>query len=216
MIKIYIGTDPKDWLYNEVLRLSILKRTQSPVEFLELKYIPAKIDAKSSDFNRFAIPESCKYEGKALYLGAKTLIFDDVQKLYDLPAPNGALALPKEIGGEPGRDLNVMVLDCAKLKEWNVVRWAPALARDRQVFNRTLWGLPNGLSHKYFDDLPVEWNSSQRPCSLLSYQDDTNPEFLQELRSAIQSHDIPESFIQKEIKQGNLHPRLLDALWNQA
>jgi hypothetical protein len=215
LIKVFIGTDPKDWLYNEVLRLSILKRTQSPVEFLELKYIPVKIDAKNISFNRFAIPESCNFQGRAIYLDAKCLVLEDIKKLFELPIKKGVLALPKEIGGEQGRDMDVMVMECDLLKDWNILRWAPVLARDRQVFNRTLWGLPKGLNHDYFEDLPPEWNSSVMPCSLLRGEPG-NPEFLRELREAIHSKDIPETFIQKEIRQGNINASLLDELWNQA
>ena len=229
-IRIFIGTEPKQWLPTEVLRWSVLRRTSSPIEFQELKHIPLHLKGEmytGFSFYRFSIPENCAFKGRAIYLDADIIVLDDIQNLLKLNMENhGALAKPVKAGTEGGRYTSVMLLDNEKLKHWKIQEWVEKINKNPALYNDTLWASPKGLNATDFGDLPAYWND------LDHYDDKTkiihytnvpmqpwkraghpfSSVFLKELKSAIEEDEIPTDAIQREIRQGHLYPELLEDL----
>src|SRR5262245_27843382 len=120
-IFIGVGCVEAQLLPFAVLRHSILKRTRRAVRVEPLYNtgieIPVPQDPRNQQktpfsFQRFTIPEACKYAGRAIYLDSDMLVFDDIESLV---AQNfgdaNLLAVPHET--------SVLVLDCDRLT-WSI------------------------------------------------------------------------------------------------
>jgi len=227
-IRVFIGTEPNQWLPKEVLRWSIKRRTAAQVEFHELKYIPLNLKIKKYGgfaFYRFSIPEMCQYEGRAIYLDADTMLLADIQELYQLEmGEHGALACRRSAENEGGRYTGVMLLNAAKLKHWKLSDWVEAVNKNPALYNETLWATPEGLNGRDFGDLPDTWNQLDRcdeTTKIMHYTDIPrkpwkNPEhpfgslFLKELKSAVENEEIPLDAIEHEIRYGHIYPNILN------
>lgn len=223
MIKIFIGTEEAQWLPTQVLRHSVLRRTQAPVEFIDLIHIPLQLNLKmytGFSFYRFYIPEACNYEGRAIYLDADIVVLDDIQKLVDLDmGDKGALARPE--GDE--RYTSVMLLDCEKLKHWKIKNWAGLINAGMASYEGIMIGSKRGLNHKDFGPLPKEWNGLDEwtpDTKILHYTHvPTQPWkvaghplahlFLRELKSALDEKVISRADVEKEIAEGHIYPEIL-------
>lgn len=60
---------------------------------------------------RWAIPELCRFEGRAIYCDSDVMFLDDVAKLFDAPMPKGKVIMARE-----PRRLCVSLWDCAAAK----------------------------------------------------------------------------------------------------
>jgi hypothetical protein len=125
MIRVFVGCSPgQDTESQAVLEYSLRAHASEPVE---ITWMALNGDRKSpwggwdctgwqTPFTslRWAIPEVCGNEGRAIYLDSDVIVMGDIAELWDQPMPEGAFALIK---GE-GRKLRtcVMVLDCAEAK----------------------------------------------------------------------------------------------------
>lgn len=226
-INIYIGTEPMQWLPTEVLKYSILKRTQSPVSFTDLKDIPLKLDRKmytNFSFYRFAIPEINQYKNKALYLDADIVVLCDIADLAGLDMQNkGALARDFIFKGQLFKPTSVMVMDCPKLTHWKTDEWVEKINTDPKLYQATMWGLPDGLNYHDFGVLPTCWNQFDEydeNTKIIHYTSvPTQPWkkpnhpfghlFLDEMRSAIADKVISLQDILKEVSSGHIHPYIL-------
>lgn len=133
-IRVFIGTDPSQLGAAEVLRQSILEKSSLPVDIktMENLRIPEPKDARQSQrtgfsFARWAIPELCNYNGKAIYIDADMFVFADIKELWEMPM-NGAT-----VNIVDGRDTSycsdkakgnknetsVMLIDCSKA-DWSL------------------------------------------------------------------------------------------------
>ena len=223
MIKIFVGTEDAQWLPTQVLRHSVLRRTKSPVEFIDLINIPLQLNLKmytGFSFYRFYIPEACNYTGRAIYLDADIVVLDDIQKLIDMDmGDKGALARPD--GDE--RYTSVMLLDCEKLKAWKIKNWAGLINAGMASYEGIMIGSKRGLNHKDFGALPKEWNSLDEwtpDTKILHYTHvPTQPwkkgghpfrrPFLLELKAALDDRVITREDVQKEIEAGHIYPEIL-------
>lgn len=229
-IRIFIGTEPKQWLPTEVLRWSIQRRTSAPVDFQELKHIPLNLKGEmytGFSFYRFSIPEICAYKGRAIYLDADIVVLDDIQNLIDYDMKeHAALARPVKQETEGGRYTSVMLLDNEKLKHWKISDWVEKINKNPNLYNDTLWASPQGLNAADFGDLPPFWNDLDHYDENTKIIHYTNVPmqpwkraghpygnvFLKELKSAIDEDEIPTDAIEREIRQGHLYPELLQDL----
>lgn len=229
-IRIFIGTEPKQWLPTEVLRWSIQSRTNAPVEFQELKHIPLYLKSEmytGFSFYRFSIPETCSYQGRAIYLDADIVVLDDIQKLFSMDmGEHGALARPIKPGTKEGRYTSVMLLDNEKLTHWKIKNWVDQINLNPSLYNDTLWVSPKGLNFNDFGDLPSYWNDLDhydQQTKILHYthvpiqpwKKADHPFghiFFKELKAAIEEEEIPIDAIEREIRQGHLYPDLLKDL----
>lgn len=226
-IKIYIGTEPNQWLPTEVLRWSIKSRTQAPVEFHELKHISLNLKNRmytGFSFYRFAIPEATHYQGRAIYLDADIVVLDDIKNLFDLDMKQkGALARKLHSEQENGRYTSVMLLDTEKLKHWKLNDWVEKINANPQLYDETLWVTSKGLNAQDFGDLPDEWNHLDQADAKTKIIHYTNVPmqpwkrsghpygsiFLKELKAAIENDEIPLDAVELEIKHGHIYPDIL-------
>lgn len=228
-LRVFIGTESKQWLSFELLRYSILRRTQSSLDFQDLRLLPLKERVRSFGgpaIHRFAIPEFCSFQGKAIYLDANTIVLGDLFKLLEIDmCGRGALARPVVEGHpEAGRYTSVMLLDCDKLKEWKLEEWVELMIKDPAAYTNTLKALPGGFGTKDFGDLPSVYNQrgtfdettkifhySHIPVHISAERGGPNFSslFISELKSAIADEEISLDLIFKEIELGHIHPSLL-------
>src|SRR5687768_7259766 len=112
-----VGCLEAQWLPFAVLRHSILRHASRPVRVEPLFRcgieIPVPRDERNRpktpfSFQRFVIPEVCKYRGRAMYLDSDMLVFGDIVPLLEMAFGDAnVLAVPRET--------SVMVLDCKNL-----------------------------------------------------------------------------------------------------
>ncbi len=145
MIRASIGSEPLQLINCRVLVSSILRRTNSEVEFsyswtpeqgwhpLIATYPKVKNGTKFSIW-RWMVPELYGYEGGAIYLDADQIVFADIAELWnELPVNMGMAAVTNAIGvfgkkkPEPGAiQTSVMVMDCG----WEQYRLAHQMITD--------------------------------------------------------------------------------------
>ena len=121
-VRVFIGTEPNQWLPKEVLRWSIRRRTTCELEFRELKHIPLNLKTHNAyAFYRFSVPEMCAYGGRAIYLDPDIVMLADIEGLYHLDMQgHGALARKRGLEADAGYHTGVMLLDTEKLQHWKL------------------------------------------------------------------------------------------------
>lgn len=231
-MKVFVGTEPKQWLASEVLRYSILKRTKAELDFQELKYLPIKLNLPMyTGFSifRYAIPELCNYQGKAIYLDADVVVVSDLLDLWNLtgkPALARSMHPKKTQMDEPlaGRYTSVMLLDCERLTHWKLDEWVEKINQDNSLYGKTMQALPGGLATEDFGDLPENYNHLDHfdeTTKIIHYTHVPSQPwkvpghpfarvFLEELKSAIEEDEIPLDAVQREIAYGHVYPTLLE------
>lgn len=122
-------------------------------------------------FTRFAIPDLCGHQGRALYLDADMLVFGDVAELADLdfdgrsvlcsfqPEPPAAWA--DKASFRPGRHVAVMLLDTGRLP-WKPDEIVAGLDEGRYTYDQLLHDQCLVVPGDIADTIPVEWNSLER------------------------------------------------------
>ena len=149
-IRVFVGCEDSQMIAAQVLAHSIRKHTDHPVDIFFMNNSAVRQPRDSANrpgtgfsFNRFLIPRLCGFEGKAIYLDADMLVFEDIVNLWRIPFDGATLLCSSQTEvprgwedgknnslGEgrywtPGRQLSVMLLDCASLN------WDPDVIVDR-------------------------------------------------------------------------------------
>ncbi|MEC7839867.1 MAG: glycosyltransferase [Chlamydiota bacterium] len=223
-IKIFIGTEPAQWLPTEVLKRSILTRTKTEVEFCDLIGIDLGLRLKmytGFSFYRYAIPEKSDYKGRSLYLDADMVVLGDIADLHNLDM-NGHNALAR-IRNKETYFTSVMLMDCAKLKHWKVKEWVALINAGLTSYSGCMSGGPSGMNHDDFGPLPEEWNHFDHyddTTKLIHYTNvPTQPwkrpghpyrgAFLSELKAALDDGTVTEKAVEKEIQAKHIYPNIL-------
>lgn len=181
-IRVFVGCDDSQMAGAYVLEHSIRKHTKHPVEvfFMQNAAVRAPRDTKNRpgtgfSFNRFTIPALAGNQGKAIYVDADMLVFDDIAKLWNLPMngksvlcsyfdgipepwKNGGMALESGREFKAGRQLSVMLLDCEKL-DWDVGRIVDDLDAGRYTYRELMADLSICRTEEIGDTIPETWNS---------------------------------------------------------
>lgn len=137
VIRISIGTEPSQYVASQVLRSSILRRTNRPVEFTEswtpeggwhplFKAAPAVRKGTKFSTWRWLVPAVYQHAGRAIYLDADQVVLGDIGELWDsLPAGKSIAMVRNAVGifgkktPEPNHwQTSVMVMDCGRC-EWD-------------------------------------------------------------------------------------------------
>lgn len=145
MINIFIGTSEngEDKEAEEVLEYSLRKNCLS--ENLNITFISNSPESSNffSGFNtdnwwtpfsflRWAIPEYCGFQGRALYMDVDQINFKDISKLFYMDLKDKALAMR-----EGDFNCGVLLMDCEKMKELlppiNVLKEKPLKFQDELV-----------------------------------------------------------------------------------
>lgn len=121
MIKIFIGTseglDDKD--AELVLEYTLRKNCSEPLEIIFMRNTPGNFFGGFNNhtwwtpfsYLRWAIPEFCNFQGRALYMDVDQVNFKDISRLFYMDLEGKPLAVR-----EGDYRTCVMVLDCEKLK----------------------------------------------------------------------------------------------------
>lgn len=134
-IKIFVGCDPNNCDLEQmmVLDYSIHKHTQHPVEII---WMQLSSDASSPWYSnpitnegwktekwatpfsgfRWAIPELCNFEGRAIYMDTDVIVLCDLNELWTHPMNEKAMVIAK--GGSSSARLCTSVWDCNKAKQY--------------------------------------------------------------------------------------------------
>ncbi len=225
MYKVFIGTEEAQWLPTEVLKHSILRRSSSSYEFVELKNIPISLNIKmytGFSFYRFSIPETCQFQGRALYLDADIVVLCDLKELFEIEI-DGYGVLSRPYPKINGYFTSVMIMDCAKLTNWKIHQWVTLINAKIAGYRDTMAANPLGLCHKEFGPLDTIWNDFDQ-CSektkILHYTYvPTQPWkkaghpyayiFLKEMKSALDASVFSADEVKKEIDEGHIYPEIL-------
>ena len=137
-IRIFIGSEPGNQDAEITLEHSIRKTTSGPYSITWMSDgIPCSVwqhwnkgrndraqDTRigwKTNFSafRWAIPELCDFEGRAIYLDVDQIVIRDIRQMWELPMDDSSyLAI------RPDRT-DVMLMDCSKFKS----DWWPALSK---------------------------------------------------------------------------------------
>ncbi|WP_151765704.1 glycosyl transferase [Acinetobacter colistiniresistens] len=134
-IKIFVGCDPNNCDLEQmmVLDYSVRKHTKHPVEivWMQLSHDPNSpwytnqetgegwhTEHWATPFSgfRWAIPESCNFQGRAIYMDADVVVLCDIAELWSHPKKNDAIVIAK--GGKNVARLCTCVWDCEKAKDY--------------------------------------------------------------------------------------------------
>lgn len=134
-IRISVGSEPMQWVACEVLKHSIRRRTERPVEFVEswsksqgwhplMQAAPNLKGGTGFNVWRWLTPNLFGH-GKAIYLDADQVVLADIGELWDQLQAEKTIAVVTEAVGifgpkktpEPGKlQTSVMLMDCGKLR----------------------------------------------------------------------------------------------------
>ena len=234
-IKIYVGTQPEQWLAVRVLEYSISQHTQMPVQVqplyeaiqaaglqIPMPANPALRPRTPFSFQRFAIPQLCHYQGRAIYLDSDMQVFRDIDRLWSW-AFDGADLLSVEEPANSGRapQFSVMVLNCAQL-DWDVVDLVHQLEAGRWTYQQFVLEMAPAATVAAV--LPSVWNDLERhqpgETALTHYTDmDTQPWltvhnplaqiWCRDLLAAVSVGYLSRAAVAAEVKKGFVRPSLL-------
>ncbi|MFK8020851.1 MAG: glycosyltransferase [Pseudomonadales bacterium] len=240
-IQIYVGTDRSQRIGLKVLEYSIRKTTsrQFKVHSLEHLKLPEPVDKRQTQrtgfsFSRFAIPQLSNFTGKAIYMDADMLVFQDIGQLWDLPFEGKKIHIQGAVPTESklrstgkfnavkrAKQCSVALLDCAALN------WRP---------EQIIAGLDGQYSYKQLMEelcildeseigyaIPAEWNSleywDEQTCNLhytdmqtqpwVSARNKNGQRWLSVLREMRSKGIISTKEIQTEVELGFARPSLL-------
>lgn len=225
VIRIFIGTEPMQWLATEVLKRSIRTRTKAEVHFENLIGLDLGLKCKmytGFSFFRFTIPEKCNYAGRAIYLDADMVVLGDIKELFEMEM-NGynALAVTKD---KIRWYTSVMLLDNEKLKHWKIAEWVALINTGLTSYQGTMCGESSGMNAGDFGPLPFYWNHFDyydETTRLIHYTNvprqpwkkEGHPyrgAFLQELKAALDDNTVSLADVKREIEANHIYPTVLD------
>ncbi len=108
-------------------------------------------DLQSFTLAAFMAPELAGFEGRAMVIDPDIFALSDVGELFARDLHGKSLAARPKRGAW---DTSVMLLDCAKLKHWNMKKILDDLAAGRIAYEDWMT-----LKREQVDDLEPEWNS---------------------------------------------------------
>ncbi len=114
-IRIFIGCDDSMMIPAHALEYSIRKHTEHPVDIFYMRNMPLPTPKHSKNrpgtgfsFNRFLIPKLVGGEGRAIWLDADMLVFDDIAELWNMPFEGKSVLCSTQVevpqGWENGRN----------------------------------------------------------------------------------------------------------------
>lgn len=177
-LRIFVGVEESQLVAYRVLEYSIRKGSSVPVEVTPMLDLPHRMPRDAANrprtnfsFARFAIPELCGYQGRALYLDADMLVLGDVAELAALPFGDHPVLISAShttehwSGHEPvdnfGAQQAVMLLDCPRLS-WDLDEIVDALDAGRFSYRDLMADLCIVDRSQVAADIPAAWNDLER------------------------------------------------------
>jgi hypothetical protein len=234
-IRVFIGASVSEWLPAKVLEYSIKLNTDKAVETFILSSVAREfklpVHAKNQprtpfSFQRFLIPELCNYKGRAIYLDADMIVFDDIYSLWETDFSGSDLLATSSRDLNRPTQFSVMLLDCEKLN-WSIEDIVCSLNKNLFSYEQLMFEfvIAENISKK----LSWAWNSMEffepELVKLLHFTDmNTQPWvskknknkniWLSCLRDAISSGFISMADVVREIESGSVRPSILQDISN--
>jgi lipopolysaccharide biosynthesis glycosyltransferase len=171
MIRLFVGTDPREAVGLHVFLQSVLAHTSLPVAITPLTGMQG---SGTNAFNlvRFMVPALCKFSGWAIWAdGADCLLRADLEELWDLADSQYAVQVVKH-DYQPKSDRKYIGTEMESpneaypMKNWSsVILWNCAHHANRALtksfvrsqfgnyLHRFCW-----LADEFIGELPIEWN----------------------------------------------------------
>jgi hypothetical protein len=171
VIRFFVASDPRMGAAERALAHSIAKNTSGPYEITFMRAgdpgwdggpgygstwnigrepgVPYSRQGWATDFTgfRWAIPELCGFEGRAIYQDVDQLDLGDMRELWEAPLAGAVKSV--------GQKTCVMLLDCARFAQ---VKGWPALAAIRGGVSMYHLRALLGKCREIDGSLPREWN----------------------------------------------------------
>lgn len=179
-VRVFIGSSSKNLIEEKVLAHTLRARARSPLEIrvMDTEARPALGGVTLFSLARFEIPSLCGYSGKAIYLDSDQIVLSDISELWNFDLGDAAAAavpMARAKMGRPYRDSHpnveelsrggyflssVMLLDCAKLKSWELRKIAEGILSEEYAYREVLW-LGSRFKEEFgfsVKELPDGWN----------------------------------------------------------
>lgn len=196
-IRIFIGSSCRNRVEEKVFVYSLLKHTNTPLEINiingetgsvtmhngEEKQLPAIVSdrlkgATAFSLARYAIPQWCGFQGKAIYCDSDQISREDIAHLWNFKLSGAAVAAVDVKAAESGKYYvnsflqqlvaspnpyyltSVMLLDCSKLQAWSLESMIQALNQNQFSYAELMFLGPDFLRQTPIEiaALPSEWN----------------------------------------------------------
>lgn len=119
-------------------------RWEDPCEWVRI----SKATGTCFSFCRTMVPEICGFEGRAIYMDADKIVFDDISEVWNLPM-KGAKVL-RLIGGQ----YSVLVCDNEGMEDYRIGKLLETGVQYRDILNGRYY--PRGMVRGV---IPGEWNT---------------------------------------------------------
>ncbi len=247
-VRVFVGADRAQLLAVKVLEHSIKRHTQLPVQVHPMVDLPVRIpqdplnwQRTGFSFSRFCIPELAGYQGKALYLDADMLVFNDIASLWNLSFDGAKVIIQAELPeahqqthqktGAPAKRVKqcaVMLLNCAALT-WKIDDIITGFDKGDYDYEQLMYDLCILSEQDIRYAVPFCWNSMEYyapdETALIHYtdmatqpwvyaQNEYGKLWLQEVRLMLKNGSLTRSQLKTEIDLGHFRPSLmLDLQW---
>ena len=229
-VKVFVAATASEYLPFKVLEYSIKSKASATTQVISLDEFSVNIPMPAHNknrartpfsFQRFLIPKSCEYKGRAIYLDSDMLIFKDITNLWnrDFGDYNVLSAYSYEKDGRVPQ-YSVMLLNCSDLN-WDIEKIVDMLDAGEISYEKLMYDfvLANPIP-----EIEEHWNSLERydefKTSLLHYTDmksqpwvsTVNPLaylWVKSLQDAIKSGFVSLSLVQEEVEKGHIRPSLI-------
>ena len=228
--RIFIGSDPTQMLGAKILEYSIRRHSTLSTVFDTMQTVKAPVPRDPQNqqrtefsFSRFAIPSLSGYHGRALYLDADMLVFQDLRELWELPFDGATVMHAPPSNPSRPKQTSVMMMDCDRLR-WDLGSIIGDLDEGRYKYDDLMQNIALEPSGDVRDSLPTVWNSLEEyvpgKTRLIHYTDmktqpwvsRRNPHgelWVQYLRDAVRDGFVTVADVREAVQNGFIRPSLL-------
>lgn len=240
-VRIYVGADRSQALAIKVLEHSIRRHTRLDVAVIPMIDLPIRQpkDLRNGQrtgfsFSRFCIPQLAGYHGKAIYMDADMLVFNDIASLWNIPFDGAKVVIQQEVKyqkvttkkiGAPRarrKQCSVMLVDCSRL-DWDIDKIIDGFDRGDYDYAGLMYDLCLLTDEEVKCRVPFEWNSLEyydAETCLIHYTDvftqpwtscrNKNGDiWFQEVRLMLNDGTLTAMELEEEIRLGFFRPSLL-------
>ena len=240
-VRVFVGVDRSQILAVKVLEHSIKRHTKLPVVVTPMLDLPIRepkdprnLQRTGFSFSRYCIPKFAGYTGRAIYMDADMLVFQDIKSLWEIPFEGAKVIVQREVKhleetlakvGAPKKrkkQCAVMLLDCGRL-DWKIESIIDGLDEERYDYEQLMYDLCILKEDEIKYGVPFEWNSLEyydKDTNLLHYTDvHTQPwtsclnryaePWFAEVRLMLKNGALSRAELQQEIDLGYFRPSLM-------
>ena len=240
-LKIFIGTEPNQYVPQQVLIYSIKEKLSRPADIRPTRQKDGRVGGTNFGFVRFNVPQLANYNGKAVYMDADQIVLDDMAKLFDALDDSHDIALVQNAQGSYNKkeltranQTSVMVLNCDRLKDWNPKTMFDGVVANREEPKAGQIRYKNFMQLEHLDqsriqELDPAWNhyNQEFPNSKLIHFSHVRsqpwknpahaltPMWTQWLKRAMKAGYLSRARLLWEIIRGHVHTSFLPLVWGK-